>query len=60
LRSSFGHDSLGNSQPAVSQRSSNRCSNSCSWTRCVHVVISVSLINFTGISDFAFVLLLPH
>jgi hypothetical protein len=44
LWSSFGHASLGNSKPAVSQRSSNRRSSSCSWTRCVVVVVSFFLL----------------
>jgi hypothetical protein len=42
LWSSFGHASLGNSKPAVSQRSSNSRSGSCSWTRCVAVGSSIS------------------
>ena len=37
LWSSFGHASLGNSKPAVSQRRSNRSSKTCSWTRCVYM-----------------------
>ena len=39
LWSSFGHASLGNSKPAVSQRSSNRRSSSCCWMRCVVVMV---------------------
>lgn len=45
LWSSFGHASLGNSKPAVSQRHSNRCSNSCSLTRCVLLVMTPRLVN---------------
>ncbi len=39
LRSSFGHASVGNSKPARLQKCSKRFSNSCSWTRCVVVIV---------------------
>ena len=55
LRSSFGHASLGNSKPTVSQSSSNRRSSTCSWTRCVVVMFPILLIDL--IFELALVLL---
>jgi hypothetical protein len=55
LRSSFGHASLGNSKPTVSQSSSNRRSSTCSWTRCVVVMFPFLLTDV--IFELALVLL---